>query len=284
MSVCVVLGSAFSAPQLAGVPLEPRTIATRFGAAVVHVHPQSTAHTGRYVLFRHGVPHARLPHQVNHRANVAALQSLGVTRVLLTTSAGVMDPVLPLFEPMLLTDLFMPENRLPDGTACTMFTTPEPAQAHLVLNDGLFSTSLGRAVRDMAAQRGISVAAPARAVFAYVQGPRTKTAAENAWYAAQGVQLNSMSVGPEVVLMNECGMAVAALAVGHKYSVPATQKPLLDAQEPEQPRDTHGQQPVLDENGIARSLQDSHVATAAIAAAFLKDAPAAAFANTLYRF
>ena len=44
-------------------------------------------------------------------------------------------------------------------------------------------------------------------------------------WARLGAQVNSMSVGPEVVLANELEMACAALVVGHKYSVPGMATP-----------------------------------------------------------
>ena len=52
----------------------------------------------------------------------AALHELGVKSLLVTSSVGVLHRRIPLFTPMLLTDLLMPYNTLPDGSTCTMFT------------------------------------------------------------------------------------------------------------------------------------------------------------------
>ena len=100
---------------------------------------------------------------------------LEVKSVLVTSSCGVLQEEIPLFRPVMITDILMPENRLPDGSACTMFTKPETDHGHLVLEDGLLSTTLTNQVADLAADIGIDV--HIGGVFAYAQGPRTKSKA-----------------------------------------------------------------------------------------------------------
>jgi purine nucleoside phosphorylase len=101
-------------------------------------------------------------------------------------------------------------------------------------------------------------------VFAYVGGPRGKTAAENRMWHALGAQVNSMSLGPEVVLANELEIPTAALVVGHKYSVPDRDNP--------------------DEGGVTASLDASRAAMERVVDAFLSGAAPVAFGNHLYRF
>jgi len=213
----VILGSAFEAPRIGDVELEPRTISTTHGEAVLHRYPRGDR--GAYGLFRHGVPHRFLPNQIPYRAHAAALREVSCGALLVTSSVGVLDRDLPLDEPLLLDDLLMLDSRLPDGTACTMHhPAPVQDQGHLVLDEGIFSRALTEQVAGLIRERGFT--ATARALFAYVQGPRTKTAAENALLARLGAQVNSMTVGPEVVLANELEIPTAALVVGHKYSLP----------------------------------------------------------------
>ena len=50
-----------------------------------------------------------------------------------------------------------------------------------------------------ACSRGVQLS-EREVVFAFSPGPRTKTRAENALWAQLGAQVNSMSLGPEVVL------------------------------------------------------------------------------------
>lgn len=262
MANAVILGSAFDAAQLGGTSLSPHPVRTPFGDVVLHRY-QPLGEPEAYVLFRHGVPHRWLPHQIPYRAHAAALRAVGATNLLVTSSVGLLDPSLPLFEPLLVTDLLMPDNRLPDGSTCTMFATPSPEQGHLVLEAGLFSRELDAQLRAMAAELGW-MPRQRDVVFAYVGGPRGKTAAENAYFRAAGAHVNSMSVGPEVVLASELEIPCAALVVGHKVSAPGVKAP---------PRE-----------GIAESLARSKEAVQALVTRFLSRARPAAFANHVYRF
>jgi len=178
---------------------------------------------------------------------------------------GVLDPDVPINRPLLVEDLLMLENRLPDGSACTMFTDPEGVRdehGHLVLDDSLFATELTEQVRDLAGKVRASVAG--EVTFAYVQGPRSKTAAENRALPRLGAQVNSMTLGPEVVLANELEIPCAGLVVGHKYSI-------ADRDPPEQ-------------EALSATLDRSREEQERIVTAFLREAEAVAFPNSIYRF
>ena len=210
------------------------------------------------MLFRHGRPHRLLPHQVPYRAHAWALDYVGCHALLVTSSVGVLDPEVPLFQPHLLSDLLMLDNRLPDGSACTVFTEPGTDQGHLVVKEGLFHEGLG----DWLAAR---CALPERRLdFLYVPGPRTKTPAENRYARSLGAQVNSMTLAPEVVLANELEIPTIGLVVGHKHSLPRGARP--------------------DAEDIAESLDRSQEVTLDIVHAFLAEAPRLAFGNELYRF
>lgn len=252
MPAAVILGSAFAAHEgLSG--LVPTTVPTRFGTVVVHRHPP----TGGVVVFRHGLPHRWLPHQIPWRAHALALQALGVHALLVTSSVGVLDPAVPQFVPHAVGELLMVDNRLPDGSPCTVWPTPHPDQGHLLLQDGLFNVVLEDWLRSQVALP------PARLTFAYVPGPRTKTAGENALVRAGGAQVNSMSLGPEVVLANELEIPTIAVVAGHKAS-----------------RGESGGTRAA----IAASLDRARDETLALVATFLAGAPAVPFGNVLYRF
>ena len=244
-----------------GLALDEKVVETRFGPQPLH-RLRGGARPA-YVAFRHGLPHTFLPHQIPYRALAAAFAEVGCGALLLTSSVGVLDANVPLHRPLLVRDLLTLDNRLPDGSACSMFTEPAPQQAHLVLREGLFSRALGAQLRRLAE----AAAAPivGEVVFGYVGGPRTKTPAENAMWARLGAQVNSMSLGPEVVLANELGIPCAGLVVGHKYSLPRG----------------GGRSGELD---VARSLADSRDALERIVRAFLERGEPVPFANELFRF
>jgi len=262
-AVAAILGSAFSDSLPGELDLKPEEVKTEWGEQTLYRVPD--APRPAYVLFRHEVPHRLLPNQINYRAQAAALRAVDCGALLVTSSVGVLDSDVPLYRSLLVEDLIMLDNRLPDGTACTMFTDPEGVRdghGHLVLNDGLFATALTEQVRDLAGKVRASVAADV--TFAYVQGPRSKTAAENRVWPRLGAQVNSMTLGPEVVLANELEIPCAGLVVGHKYSIP-------DRDPPEQ-------------EALSTTLDRAREEQERIVTAFLREGEPVDFPNTIYRF
>ncbi len=255
MSAAVILGSAFAGG--AALRLKPETVETPFGAWTLYRTP-----AGGLVSFRHGLPHRWLPHQIPYRAQAWALKAAGATHLLVTSSVGVLRREIPLFAPLVAADLLFPDNRLPDGSACTVWPEPVPGHGHLLVHDGLFSTALSDRLARVVHR--VTGGEPPRVVFAYAGGPRGKTPAENRYWAALGADVNAMTLAPEVVLANELEIPTAGLCVGHKRSVPGESVP--------------------GDAGIAASLDASRDATAAVVAAWLSDDEPVPFANEIYRF
>jgi len=258
-SVAVILGSAFRLDVLG--PAEPVAFETPWGPWTLY----RVERAGRpaYASFRHGYPHRLLPNQIPYRAQAHALHQAECGALLVTSSVGVMDAGLPLYHPLLLGDLITLDNRLPDGSACTLFPEPSAEHGHLVLNEGLFSRALTEQTAMLVRTGGVIPADDV--VFGYVGGPRTKTPAENRMWHRLGAQVNSMTLAPEVILANELEIPCAGLVVGHKYSVP-------DVNAPE------------DEEAVAATLDRSRLTFERIVRAFLFHAMPVAFGNHLFRF
>ena len=259
-AVAVIAGSAFGANPPEGLVMTPVTIDTPWGG--VNLHEVQGMGRPAYLRFRHDLPHNLLPHQIPFRAQAWAFKEVGCEALLVTSSVGVLDADVPIFEPLIIQDLIMLDNRLPNGSTCTMFETPSHDQGHLVVNDGLFSSALNEQLGRMCQQAGTE--SPSAVTFAYVAGPRTKTKAENALWARLGAQVNSMTLAPEIVLANELEIPCAGLAVGHKYSVPTMLEP--------------------DESTVAASLVSSRKAMETIVLTFLREAEAVPFGNHIFRF
>ena len=259
-SIAIILGSAFSTTSLKEYQISEEAIPTPYGNQ--KLYKVTGLARPAYLLFRHGLPHSLLPNQINYRAQASALKQVDCGALLVTSSVGVMDKDLPLFQPMLVDDLIMVDNRLPDGSTCTMFEKANPDHAHLVLSEGLFSKPLRHHLQTIA--DGLIADNSKEVVFAYAGGPRGKTAAENRMWIKIGANVNSMTLAPEIVLANEMEIPCAGLVVGHKYSVPGYSNP--------------------DEEGVSVSLDRSREATGQIIRRFIEKGAPVTFGNLLYRF
>ncbi|MDP9444502.1 MAG: S-methyl-5'-thioadenosine phosphorylase [Actinomycetota bacterium] len=155
---------------------------------------------GREVAFltRHGRRHELPPHRINYRANLWALRSLGVRRVVascavgsLTTELGPGDLVIP--------------DQLVDRTTSRVQTYFDQGAGHVSFADP-YCPQLRRLLLGTRAMvdGGIMVV---------IEGPRFSTRAESQWYAAQGWSLVNMTGHPEAVLARELALCYAAVAV-----------------------------------------------------------------------
>lgn len=178
---------------------ESRVVESRFGEAEVTVFRAGPWSVGG--VSRHGRGHHHLPNTIPHRANLVALEQLGARAVLATTTVGAVEPSVPLGRPVLFDDLFFPENRLPGGEPCTVFTEPgDPERGHSIMGEP-FSPGLRRRMELAAGDQGIEVIAGG--AYAHTNGPRFETRAEIRALRATGVTAVSQTCGPEAVLAGE---------------------------------------------------------------------------------
>lgn len=169
-----------------------------------------------YLLKRHGEDHERLSSQVDYRANIWALSEVGCDAIIGTTVCGVLDPKVALGAAVVFDDLFFPDNRLPDGSACTMFEQAgEPGRGHYIFGSP-FSANLRRALLAGAETAGAPVVR--EGTYAYSVGPRFNTRSEIAWMRSVGAIAVSQTAGPEAVLAGELEIPYALLGFGVDYA------------------------------------------------------------------
>lgn len=298
-SVAVILGSAFSSTPPNGLELTPCSYQTPWGEVVLYrVENLKNVSRTAYLLFRHGLPHQTLPHQINFKAYAAALKLSRCQALLVTSSVGVLDQKTPLDCPLLLSDLIMPDNKLPNGEVCSIFDqqveqhvqsnkasySTEFIEAlkpgHLVLNEGLFSKALSLQLKDFMGEPSFDCTR--EVVFAYVPGPRTKTASENRYWSQLGAQVNSMSVGPEVILANELGIPTAAVVIGHKRS--QGHKISFFINETDHGHYLSHEEQAIMKQEMAATLQRSHEQLETLIVSFLENVKVNPFQNYIYRF
>jgi len=162
-------------------------------------------------LARHGYGHTLAPHEINYRANVWALHSKGVTRVLAVNAVG-----------GIARDLGPGVLVLPDqlidytwGRPNTYFEGAEQPVTHID-----FTHPYDQRTRALvlAAAKDAGIAVKDGGVYAAVQGPRLETAAEVDRLERDGATMAGMTGMPEASLARELGLEYAALAVSANHA------------------------------------------------------------------
>ncbi|HQR67583.1 MAG TPA: phosphorylase, partial [Thermoanaerobaculia bacterium] len=167
MRIGILTGSGTYALPALDV-LERHEIVTPFGETLVTQGWLAGAEVLH--ISRHGEGHQRVSHQVEHRANIAALRELGAEGILAVTVCGAVDPSLALGDLVVFDDLWFPSNRLPDGSLCTFHTRPgEPGRGHWVF-ERPFGEPLRAALLGAAGEAGFPVRDGG--CYGHVDGPR----------------------------------------------------------------------------------------------------------------
>jgi 5'-methylthioadenosine phosphorylase len=189
---------------------EEKTIETSFGNASVCVGHRNQKHIA--FIARHGSEHSLLPNMINFRSNLLALKELETKAIISTTICGVLDVSLPLGKPVVFSDLYFPENRLPDGEPCSIFSEiGAPDRGHYIF-DNPYSSELRQQLIDASEESPIK-----HAVYAHVNGPRFNTIPEIRALQAHA-SFVSQTAGPEVVLAGELEIPIALLGFGVDYA------------------------------------------------------------------
>ena len=179
---------------------------TRFGAPSGPVRVGTL--NGQRVAFlaRHGEGHSIPPHLVNYRANLAALQQLGATRVLaLNTVGGITEK----FGPRVLAC----PDQLIDYTWGRISTICEEPGSEVLHVDFGHPYSPDFRSKVIAAAQAVSVTLQDGGCYGATQGPRLETNAEIARMRRDGCDLVGMTGMPEAGLARELGLEYACLAI-----------------------------------------------------------------------
>lgn len=205
--IAVLGGSGFyDLPGLEAA--ETVSITTPFGAPSAPIVLGRVA--GRRVAFlaRHGSDHGLLPAEVNTRANLHALKSVGATTVLSVSAVG------SLREDIAPGDAVTPRQFIDwtIGRASSFFG--EGVVAHLSAADPVCERTAD-VLADAARAEGCRVTD--RATYVCIDGPRFSTRAESELFRAWGADLVGMTNVPEVFLAREAELCYATLALPTDY-------------------------------------------------------------------
>lgn len=188
-----------------------RQVETRYGAPSGPVRIGSMHGHRIAFLARHGEGHSVPPHRINYRANLAALQQVGATRVLaLNTVGGIGGHYGPrvLACPDQIIDytwgrvssLWEPDTRGDMGQEALHVDFGDP-----------YTPALRTAILSAASESGVAIVDGG--CYAATQGPRLETKAEIARLRRDGCDLVGMTGMPEAALARELGLDYACLAI-----------------------------------------------------------------------
>lgn len=162
-------------------------------------------------LARHGYGNSIAPHEINYRANIWALQSLGVRQVLAIGSAGGIRPDLA------PGTLVLPHDVIDQtwGRKHTYHEGPGGALQHVDFANP-YDPLLRQRVLSAAAEQGVALVPDG--VYACTQGPRLESAAEVSALEKLGADMIGMTGMPEAGLARELGLSYASLCIVTNYA------------------------------------------------------------------
>lgn len=165
---------------------------------------------GRKVAFipRHGKNHTIPPHKINYLANIAALESLGVTRIISITAVGSLrvdfvpgDFAIPT---QFVNMTFGRNDTFYDSAPVTHVSTAFP-----------YCTEMHKVSATVGDYDNIKY--HDNSMIVVINGPRFSTMAESKMFKSMGADIINMTQYPEIALAREKAMCYISIAVVTDY-------------------------------------------------------------------
>ncbi len=175
-------------------------------------------------LSRHGRGHRLSPSEINYRANIYAMKSLGVERVISISAVGSMKESLKEGD-VVLPDQFIDLTKRRNSTFFD-----KGIVAHVAFGDPVCG-SLAGALHKAAQEVGARV--QSGGVYLCMEGPQFSTRAESLLYRQWGVDVIGMTNMPEAKLAREAELCYATVALvtdydcWHQSEAPVTAEAIL---------------------------------------------------------
>ncbi|HEY9786936.1 MAG TPA: S-methyl-5'-thioadenosine phosphorylase [Candidatus Obscuribacterales bacterium] len=187
---------------------EERYVETPYGAPADKIVIGSMG--GKRVAFlpRHGANHQLPPHKINYRANLWAMKSLGVERIISPCAAGSLQKHVGLGH-FVVCDQYVDRtsgrnDTFYDGPIATHVSAAEPYCGEL---------------RELAVKAGeaCGITMHPRGTVVVIQGPRFSSKAESRWFTSMGWEVINMTQYPEAHLARELEMCVVNISLITDY-------------------------------------------------------------------
>jgi len=194
---------------------ERTVIETQYGTSEATVG----TYQGQEIVFmpRHGYGHSIPPHKINYRANIAALQQLGVKHVFATAAVGSLQTQ---YAPgsLVVVDDFLDFTK---SRPTTFFESNRVV--HVDVSDP-YCQRLRRHLEYTANANGIAI--HPSGTYVCTEGPRFESPAEVRLYQRFGGAVVGMTSVPEVVLAKEAELCYAAVCMVTNYGAGISETPL----------------------------------------------------------
>lgn len=186
-----------------------RVVETPFGSASAAVMDMEVGGASFYFLPRHGIGHHITPSDVNYRANIYALKSLGVDTIVSISAVGSLQ------EQYAPTHFVLPDQFIDwtKGLRKRSFFD-EGMVGHVSCANPVEATLMER-LHASCLRAGITTHMGGS--YVCIEGPQFSTRAESRIYRSFGASVIGMTNVPEAFLAKEAGMAYATVAMVTDY-------------------------------------------------------------------
>lgn len=191
-----------------------RDVITPHGIATVEL----ISLAGREMVFlpRHGKDHTIAPHKINYKANIAALEELGVTGVLSFYSSGIMAKYKP-------GDLVLIDDFIGLWTPATLYDDFAGGMKHIDFTEP-FDKKMKTILQGVATVTKTNL--KKGGIIAATRGPRFETKTEIKLLKKAGANLVNMTCGYEMAVLGESEIDFASVAIAANYAAGVSKKPL----------------------------------------------------------
>lgn len=181
-----------------------KVVNTKYGDAFVDI----VEINGEEIVFlaRHGKGHSVPPHLINYRANMKALQELGVKYIYATAAVGSCNEKFAPGDVVVIND-FLDFTKV---RPITFYEGGEEGVIHTDMSDP-YCNNLRSKFYEAAKEMSIDI--KGEGVYVCTEGPRFETGTEIQMYKNFGGDVVGMTNVPEVVLAKELGMCYAAVGI-----------------------------------------------------------------------
>ncbi|BES88217.1 Odorant receptor coreceptor [Nesidiocoris tenuis] len=212
VKIGIIGGSGLNNPELLKNGVE-KTVDTQFGQPSDVLIEGQIQGVDVVLLARHGRHHTINPTNVNYRANIWALKTLGCTHVIVSAAVGSLKEEIKPGQ-FVVPDSFIDRTTKRIQTFYDGSPNGLPGVCHIPMEPA-FCPTTRKILLETAQELGLTVHPKGNLVV--IEGPRFSSKAESNMYRSIGGSIIGMTLVPEVVLAKEAGLCYACVAMATDY-------------------------------------------------------------------